>query len=614
MPVAVTVPSRPGEPDGQRRLVEIRPHPAHSGEVPVATEQAGAAVRRQRDSETQLGAELGVVAGQLRAPPAPTRSRPPKAATPRPRRRWSVRRPVRHRRRPTAPRPTRRSSPTRRARPRPEPAAHLAGSNVDPSRVKTQAPSAAPLPGPPTSAVSPSAASATPTPIAPSLPVTASSGTSLGPCCAQTAPVRANTQAAPVPTPLGACGGGLSVGPPISAVVPSDDSATLRPNAPFPVSSSAVSFGPCCVQPVLVRVNTQAAPNGWPEPATKPSRRPADERRRPVRRECDAGAELATAGLVAGGELRALLRPRHSRADEYPSRPRSAGVAVSADQRGVAIDRQRDADPEQPAARLVACGQPQALLAPHGSAAREHPGRARIAVLRWSPYQRGVAVCRECHVVSEPRAGNGRVVATAIPTHAGGVERGQVRSLLKERVTQAGHGRGACRRRDARETQDRREEERRGESCDRSAWSAPWAPLRFPFCQGNAMLWLPDGLRQSRAGSAPAGEREVARRARGRRASQAMSARTSAAETAGPARATSPGHASHSGLDDAPVQLGSSGGSDSQQGGEARRRTRTASSTRNSRGRRRVAADPGPETAKARREPGFQALRAVRGS
>ena len=49
--------------------------------------------------------------------------------------------------------------------------------------------------------------------------------------------------------------------PPISAVFPSADSATSKPNlsgrrlAPLPVS-----FAPCCVQLVPERVNTHAAP------------------------------------------------------------------------------------------------------------------------------------------------------------------------------------------------------------------------------------------------------------------------------------------------------------------------------------------------------------------
>ena len=73
----------------------------------------------------------------------------------------------------------------------------------------------------------PSADSATlkPNPPAPVSPVPVS----LPPCCVQVEPVRVNTHAAPrLP---------LSPGPPIRAVFPSADSATLKPNLPAPVSS-----------------------------------------------------------------------------------------------------------------------------------------------------------------------------------------------------------------------------------------------------------------------------------------------------------------------------------------------------------------------------------------
>ena len=57
------------------------------------------------------------------------------------------------------------------------------------------------------------------------------------PCCFQVEPERVNTHAAPTsPT---------SSAPPIRAVLPLADSATLRPNRPLPVSPLPVSFVPC---------------------------------------------------------------------------------------------------------------------------------------------------------------------------------------------------------------------------------------------------------------------------------------------------------------------------------------------------------------------------------
>src|SRR4051794_37234860 len=46
----------------------------------------------------------------------------------------------------------------------------------------------------------------------------------------------------------------------MSTMLPLADSATLPPKKPGPVSSLAVSFGPCCVHTPDERVNTHAAP------------------------------------------------------------------------------------------------------------------------------------------------------------------------------------------------------------------------------------------------------------------------------------------------------------------------------------------------------------------
>src|SRR5947199_359563 len=46
----------------------------------------------------------------------------------------------------------------------------------------------------------------------------------------------------------------------MSAVLPSPDSATLKPNSPWPLWSLPVNLEPCLLQVEPERVNTQAAP------------------------------------------------------------------------------------------------------------------------------------------------------------------------------------------------------------------------------------------------------------------------------------------------------------------------------------------------------------------
>src|SRR5207249_701374 len=80
-------------------------------------------------------------------------------------------------------------------------------------------------------------------------------------CWVQVAPERVKIQAAPMLfAPLL-----LSRGPPISAVLPSEDRATLPPNSPplqqpAVLSPPPVSFSPCWVQVEPERVKTQTAP------------------------------------------------------------------------------------------------------------------------------------------------------------------------------------------------------------------------------------------------------------------------------------------------------------------------------------------------------------------
>jgi hypothetical protein len=129
------------------------------------------------------------------------------------------------------------------------------GVQVEPERVNTHAaPTLALSPGPPSSAVLPSGESATlePTSPAPTSPEPSKNSWSFAPCWVQVEPERVNTQAAP--TLL------LSAGPPISAVLPSEESATLEPTSAAPISPLQVSFAPCWVQVEPERVNTHAVP------------------------------------------------------------------------------------------------------------------------------------------------------------------------------------------------------------------------------------------------------------------------------------------------------------------------------------------------------------------
>src|SRR5437588_2271559 len=100
------------------------------------------------------------------------------------------------------------------------------------------------------SAVLPSPDNATLVPwsAAPAAPVP----TSFDPCCAHVDPERANTHPAPVLL--------LSCQPPISAVPPSPDKATLTPCSAAPTAPLPTSFDPCCDHVDPERENTHAAP------------------------------------------------------------------------------------------------------------------------------------------------------------------------------------------------------------------------------------------------------------------------------------------------------------------------------------------------------------------
>src|SRR5262245_28414969 len=145
---------------------------------------------------------------------------------------------------------------------------------VDPDRLNSHAPPRSLFSvAPPISAVLPSEETAVDSPKRrPSEPRMGSLGVSFGPCWVHTPPTRVKTQNAPAPLlPTGR----LSLGPPMTAVLPSEERAVAKPKAPSPISSLPVSFGPCCVHVDPERVNTHTAPaalsNGPPITAVLPS-------------------------------------------------------------------------------------------------------------------------------------------------------------------------------------------------------------------------------------------------------------------------------------------------------------------------------------------------------
>src|SRR5262249_57177676 len=75
---------------------------------------------------------------------------------------------------------------------------------------------------------------------------------SLAPCWLHFSLARVNAHTAPAPE--------LSSGPPMTAVLPSEDSATPEPKCAAPLSPLPVSFAPCWLQVEPVRVNAHAAP------------------------------------------------------------------------------------------------------------------------------------------------------------------------------------------------------------------------------------------------------------------------------------------------------------------------------------------------------------------
>ncbi len=205
-------------------------------------------------------------------------------------------------------------------------------------------------------------------------------------------------------------------GAPISAVLPSAESATLVPNPPsLPISLPAGQLRPLLgPHPARAREHPRRALRAVVVPA-------ADQRGVAVGGERDEDAELAVV-LFAAGELRSLLAPRPARAGEGPRRARGGVVLGPADQRGVAVGRERDARAEFAFSGLAGAGELSALLGPGRARAREHPGRADVAVVAGPADQRGVAVGGERDARAEPAvsdlAGAGQLFALLSPGRA----------------------------------------------------------------------------------------------------------------------------------------------------------------------------------------------------
>jgi hypothetical protein len=147
-----------------------------------------------------------------------------------------------------------------------------------------------------------------------------------------------NTHAAPA-----------SAAPPIRAVLAVEDSAVLMPNSrppPLPVS-----FPPCCVQLVPERVNTQPAPTAPLSPIPPMSAVFPSE-------ESATGLRSAHCRpLLHRPRASALAASRWCRSAEHPRRPAAAVVFHTADERRVAVEGERHAEAETGSADIFSASE-----------------------------------------------------------------------------------------------------------------------------------------------------------------------------------------------------------------------------------------------------------------
>ena len=178
----------------------------------------------------------------------------------------------------------------------------------------------------------------------------------------------------------------LSVFPPTIAVLPLADSATEWPCWAAPTAPLPTSFAPCWLHTPPLRVKTHVAP------ADAVVGKPADDRGVAVARQRDRVALLGGSHSAAADQLRALLAPHPAAAGEDPRRSGAAVVAGPAHDRGVAVGGQRDRIALLGGSHSAAADELRALLAPHPAAAGEDPRRSGAAVVGVPAHDRGVAV------------------------------------------------------------------------------------------------------------------------------------------------------------------------------------------------------------------------------
>src|SRR6185312_6111986 len=120
----------------------------------------------------------------------------------------------------------------------------------------------------------------------------------------------------------------------------------------------------------------------------------ADDRGVAVRRQRYCPTLLGRAGGTGTDELAALLTSGAVLADEYPGCADIRVVAVSTDNRGVAVRRQCNSPALLGGAGCASADEFIALLAPYAVAAREHPRPACIRIVADPTDDRSVAVRR----------------------------------------------------------------------------------------------------------------------------------------------------------------------------------------------------------------------------
>ena len=130
----------------------------------------------------------------------------------------------------------------------------------------------------------------------------------------------------------------------------------------------------------------------------------ADEGGLAIARERRRAAEVVAGGAVGGGQL-LLLRPCGARPGEDIGRAGSRAPRIGGDQRGLAVARERRRAAEAVAGRAVGCRQ-LLLLRPGCARPGEHVHRAGARVAGRRADERGLAVARERHRLAQAVTGD----------------------------------------------------------------------------------------------------------------------------------------------------------------------------------------------------------------